>query len=85
MGFILFIFILLLYDILEYFKLDYLVKINFLTRITFHLIESLIILYAFYLMDDSTSNLIYSVLFIILIVIPLSEYRIVRNKESDFR
>ena len=85
MGFLLFTLAFALYDILIYLKLNHFVKINIFTRIFFHVIESIIMIYSFYVMYGDTSNLIYSIIFVILFLIPLSEYRIVRSKKSDFR
>lgn len=71
-----------LFHILKYFKLDHLIIKNVFTQILFHLIEAVLYLYAFYLMNDGEGYIFPWLFMYILMFLPLSIY-LVRYGDDD--
>ncbi len=82
MGFVLFIFAATFFRILKSFKVDHIVVQNVLNQIVFHVVEGLLFLYAFYLMNHGKGYLLQWILMYFLFLLPLSVYQ-VRYGEDD--
>ena len=76
MGFMLLIFAASLFRILKYFKLNHIIVKSVRNQVIFHIIEGILFLYALYLMDGLNGLIFGSILFYLLMFLPLSVYQV---------
>jgi len=82
MGILLFLLVAFSYKILKYFKLAYIIKKSILNRVLYHILESILLIYAFYLIYADDFSLVLSLSFIVFISLPASIGQIIYDKED---
>ena len=82
MGFVLLIFAAALFRMLKHFKVDHIIVKTVLNQTIFHVVEGVLFLYSFYLMNHGKAYLLQWILMYFLFFLPLSVYQ-VRYGEDD--
>lgn len=85
MGFMLFIFTASLFQIFKYFKIEHLVIKSVSNQILFHLLEGILFLYAFYLMNDGKGYVLSWILMYFLLFLPISVYQVRYGDDEKFK
>jgi len=83
MGFVLLIFAAALFRILKYFKVDHIIVQSVLNQIVFHVLEGVLFLCAFYLMNHGKGYLLQWILIYFLFFLPLSVYQVRYGKDDE--